>query len=34
MALPYTRKEAKEWAKATWHGVCNVVMPTFTHDRS
>jgi 4-hydroxy-tetrahydrodipicolinate synthase len=32
VTLPYTRREAKEWATATWHGCCNVVMPTFTHD--
>ena len=32
IALPYTRSEAKEWAKASLKGVCNVVMPTFTAD--
>jgi 4-hydroxy-tetrahydrodipicolinate synthase len=31
-ALPYARNEAKEWAKASLKGVCNVVMPTFTQD--
>jgi dihydrodipicolinate synthase/N-acetylneuraminate lyase len=30
--LPYTRSEAKEWARANLKGVCNVLMPTFTHD--
>jgi dihydrodipicolinate synthase/N-acetylneuraminate lyase len=30
--LPYTRAEAKEWARAELRGVCNVVMPTFTAD--
>ena len=31
-ALPYTRSEAKDWARAQLRGVCNVVMPTFTAD--
>lgn len=31
-ALPYTRSEAKDWARANLKGVCNVVMPTFTSD--
>jgi dihydrodipicolinate synthase/N-acetylneuraminate lyase len=30
--LPYTRSEAKEWAKARLKGVCNVVMPSFSPD--
>lgn len=30
--LPYTRSEAKEWARAHLKGVCNVVMPTFSAD--
>src|SRR5207248_1283521 len=25
----YTRREAKDWARATLRGVCNVIMPTF-----
>ena len=33
MPLQYTRTEAKEWAKKTWFGCCNIVMPTFTQDR-
>jgi hypothetical protein len=28
--VPYTRSEAKEWARTSLKGVCNVVMPTFT----
>ncbi len=32
MNLAYSRREAKGWARQTWHGCCNVVMPTFTHD--
>ena len=30
--LPYTRSEAKDWARSALKGVCNVVMPTFTSD--
>ena len=30
MSLPYTRREVKERARATWHGACNVTIPTFT----
>ncbi len=32
MKLPYGRGEVKEWARRTWHGCCNVVMPTFAGD--
>ncbi len=32
MTLPYRRAEAKEWARAQMHGVCNVLLPTFTSD--
>ena len=32
MALPYTRSEAKEWARREFQGVCNVLLPTFTTD--
>jgi 4-hydroxy-tetrahydrodipicolinate synthase len=32
MALPYTRAEAKAWAREHMRGVCNVVLPTFTGD--
>ena len=32
MALPYTRKEAKEWAREHFHGVCNILLPSFTTD--
>lgn len=32
MALPYTRKEAKEWARENFHGVCNILLPSFTTD--
>lgn len=31
MTLP-KRSDAKAWAKETWVGCCNVVMPTFTND--
>lgn len=30
MATPYTRSEIKERARATWHGACNVTLPSFT----
>lgn len=30
--VPYARDEAKEWARTSLKGVCNVVMPTFTRD--
>ncbi len=30
MALPYTRSEVKERARAQWHGACNVTLPSFT----
>lgn len=32
MALPYTRSEVKERARATWRGACNVTLPSFTTD--
>ena len=32
MPLLHKRAEAKDWAKETWRGVCNVIMPTFTAD--
>jgi dihydrodipicolinate synthase/N-acetylneuraminate lyase len=32
MSLPYSRRDAKDWARAHMRGVCNVVMPTFTGD--
>jgi dihydrodipicolinate synthase/N-acetylneuraminate lyase len=28
----YTRAEAKEYAIKNWHGVCNVILPSFTSD--
>lgn len=32
MALPYSRSEIKERARADWFGACNVTMPSFTSD--
>lgn len=32
MALPYTRDEVKDRARATWRGACNVTLPSFTND--
>ena len=34
MPVPFTRSEARAWARATMHGVANVVTPTFTTDFS
>ncbi len=30
MPLPYRRNEVKERSRATWHGACNVTLPSFT----
>jgi 4-hydroxy-tetrahydrodipicolinate synthase len=30
MALPYKRNEVKERSRATWHGMCNVTLPSFS----
>lgn len=32
--IPYSRSEAKDWARANLKGVCNVTMPSFTSDLS
>ncbi len=33
MRVPaYTRREAKDWARATFHGACNVLLPSYTSD--
>lgn len=32
MTLPYSRADAKTWARVHMRGVCNVIMPTFTAD--
>lgn len=32
MALAYHRTEVKERARADWHGLCNVTLPSFTND--
>lgn len=34
MSLPYTRSEVKDRARETWHGACNVTIPSFTTDFS
>jgi dihydrodipicolinate synthase/N-acetylneuraminate lyase len=31
MPLPYRRNEVKERSRATWHGACNVTLPSFTN---
>lgn len=30
--MNYTKSEAKEYAIQNWHGVCNVILPSFTSD--
>ena len=30
--LAYTRSEAKTWARETFHGACNVIIPSYTSD--
>lgn len=30
--MEYTKAEAKSWAKQEFHGVCNVIIPSFTTD--
>ncbi len=30
--MQYTKSEAKEWARAHMRGVCNVIIPSYTHD--
>jgi len=30
--MEYRKKEAKEWARQVFRGVCNVIIPTFTFD--
>lgn len=32
MGLPYRRNEIKERARSTWHGMCNVTLPSFSAD--
>ena len=30
--IPYTRSEAKSWARETFRGACNVIIPSYTSD--
>ena len=32
MPAEYTRAEAKSWARETFHGACNVIIPSYTSD--
>ena len=32
MQHEYTRAEAKGWARETFHGACNVIIPSYTSD--
>lgn len=30
--MRYRKREAKEWARRNWHGLCNVILPSFSAD--
>jgi dihydrodipicolinate synthase/N-acetylneuraminate lyase len=32
MSLKYKKHEAKDWARQNWHGLCNVIIPSFSAD--
>ena len=32
MPLKYKKHEAKDWARQHWHGLCNVIIPSFSSD--
>jgi hypothetical protein len=32
MPLKYKKHDAKEWARETWHGLCNVLIPSYNSD--
>jgi 4-hydroxy-tetrahydrodipicolinate synthase len=32
MSTEYTRAEAKDWARETFRGACNVIIPSYTPD--
>lgn len=32
MPVEYTRAEAKGWARETFRGACNVIIPSYTSD--
>jgi hypothetical protein len=32
MSKKYRKAEAKDWAKQHWHGLCNVIIPSYSTD--
>ena len=30
--MRYRKHEAKDWARQNWHGLCNVILPSFSAD--
>ena len=32
MPLKYRKSEAKQWAREHWHGLCNVIIPSYSSD--
>ena len=32
MPMKYRKNEAKDWARQNWHGLCNVIIPSFSSD--
>jgi len=32
MPMKYKKHEAKEWARQNWHGLCNVIIPSYSSD--
>jgi hypothetical protein len=32
MPLKYKKHEAKDWARQNWHGLCNVIVPSYSSD--
>src|SRR5262245_19272598 len=30
--MKYRKKEAKEWTRKNWHGLCNVIIPSYSAD--
>ncbi len=32
MPKKYRKSEAKEWTRRTWHGLCNVIIPSYSSD--
>jgi hypothetical protein len=32
MPQKYRKSEAKDWARQNWHGLCNVIIPSYSSD--